>query len=76
MKQATREHMQHSLRCEIDGGVYVSEAVASNMIRGAIAGWNRFPANPFERLNNRELQVSHSPRQQECVPGIRCNRSI
>jgi DNA-binding NarL/FixJ family response regulator len=59
-KQATREQILRSLRCVIDGGVYVSEAVASNMIRGATAGWKRFPANPVDRLSNRELQVLHS----------------
>lgn len=59
-KQATREQILRSLRCVIDGGVYVSEAVASNMIRGATAGWKRFPVNPVDRLSNRELQVLHS----------------
>jgi DNA-binding NarL/FixJ family response regulator len=44
----------------IDGGVYVSEAVASNMIRGATARGKRLSANPIDRLSNRELQVLHS----------------
>ena len=36
-KQATREQILHSLRRVIDGGISVSEAVATHMIRGAYA---------------------------------------
>jgi DNA-binding NarL/FixJ family response regulator len=59
-KQATREQILYSLRRVIGGGISVSEAVASNMIRGAYAKGKRKSANPIDRLSNRELQVLHS----------------
>lgn len=59
MKEASREQILCSLRRVIDGGIYVSEAVATQMIRGAYAYGKRRPANPIERLSNRELQVLH-----------------
>jgi len=58
-KQATREQILHSLRRVIDGGISVSEAVATHMIRGAYAHGKRQWANPIARLSNRELQVLH-----------------
>jgi DNA-binding NarL/FixJ family response regulator len=57
-KQATSEQILRSLRCVIDGGIYVSEAVASNILR-ATSTRRQMPANPIDRLSNRELQVLH-----------------
>jgi DNA-binding NarL/FixJ family response regulator len=56
-KQATGEQIVRSLRRVIDGGMYVSEAVAANMIRRVSAGGRHISANPVDRLSNRELQV-------------------
>jgi DNA-binding NarL/FixJ family response regulator len=58
-KQATGEQILSSLRRVIGGGIYVSEVVASNMIRRASAGGRRISADPIDRLTNRELQVLH-----------------
>ena len=56
-KQATSEQILHALRRVLDGGIYVSEAVATQMIRGAFGGVRRTPENPLDRLSNREFQV-------------------
>jgi DNA-binding NarL/FixJ family response regulator len=56
-KQATSEQILHALRRVLDGGIYVSEAVATHMIRGAVGGVRHRPENPIDRLSNRELQV-------------------
>ncbi len=58
-KQATAEQILRSLRRVIDGGIYVSEVVATNMIRRASAGGRHISADPVDRLTNRELQVLH-----------------
>ena len=58
-KQATTEQILRSLRRVIDGGIYVSEVVAANMIRRAAAGGRHTSADPVDRLTNRELQVLH-----------------
>jgi DNA-binding NarL/FixJ family response regulator len=58
-KQATIEQILCSLRRVIDGGIYVSEVVAANMIRRASAGGRHTSADPVDRLTNRELQVLH-----------------
>jgi len=56
-KQATSEQILQALRRVLDGGIYVSDAVATHMIRGAFGGMRRRPENPLDRLSNRELQV-------------------
>ena len=56
-KQATSEQILDALRRVLGGGIYVSEAVAAHMIRGAIGRVRRRPENPIDRLSNRELQV-------------------
>jgi DNA-binding NarL/FixJ family response regulator len=58
-KQATTEQILRSLRRVIDGGIYVSEVIAANMIRRAAAGGRHISADPVDRLTNRELQVLH-----------------
>jgi DNA-binding NarL/FixJ family response regulator len=58
-KKASGEQILRSLRRVIDGGIYVSEVVAANMIRRASAGGRHISANPVDRLTNRELQVLH-----------------
>jgi DNA-binding NarL/FixJ family response regulator len=56
-KQASGEQILHALRRVLEGGIYVSEAVAAQIIRGAFGGVRRRPENPIDRLSNRELQV-------------------
>ena len=56
-KQASGEQILHALRRVLEGGIYVSEEVAAQIIRGAFGGVRRRPENPIDRLSNRELQV-------------------
>jgi DNA-binding NarL/FixJ family response regulator len=58
-KKATKEEILRSLRRVIDGGICVSEVVASNMIRRAFARGRQLSADPVDRLTNRELEVLH-----------------
>jgi DNA-binding NarL/FixJ family response regulator len=58
-KKATREEILRSLRLVIDGGICVSEVVASNMTRRAFARGRQLSADPVDRLTNRELEVLH-----------------
>jgi DNA-binding NarL/FixJ family response regulator len=58
-KKATSEQILRSLRRVIDGGICVSEVVASNMIRRASARGKHLSANPVDRLTDRELQILH-----------------
>jgi DNA-binding NarL/FixJ family response regulator len=59
MKQAASEQFLASLRRVLDGGIYVSEAVGSNMIQKFASGGSYTSANPIDRLSNRELQILH-----------------
>ena len=59
MKQAASEQFLVSLRRVMDGGIYVSEAVGSNMIQKFASGGSYTSANPIDRLSNRELQILH-----------------
>jgi DNA-binding NarL/FixJ family response regulator len=59
MKQAASEQFLASLRRVLDGGIYVSEAVGSNMIQKFASGGGYISANPIDRLSNRELQILH-----------------
>ena len=59
MKQAASEQFLVSLRRVLDGGIYVSEAVGSNMIQKFASGGAYISANPIDRLSNRELQILH-----------------
>ncbi len=59
MKQAASEQFLVSLRRVMDGGIYVSEAVGSNMIQKFASGGSYVSANPIDRLSNRELQILH-----------------
>src|ERR1700749_1243356 len=59
MKQAASEQFLVALRRVLDGGIYVSEAVGTNMIQKFAAGGAYISANPIDRLSNRELQILH-----------------
>lgn len=59
MKQAASEQFLVSLRRVMDGGIYVSETVGSNMIQKFASGGTYVSTNPIDRLSNRELQILH-----------------
>ena len=59
MKQAPTELFLTSLRRVLDGQVYVSETISSNMLSKFAAGKSYMSADPIERLTNRELQILH-----------------
>jgi DNA-binding NarL/FixJ family response regulator len=56
-KQAPSDEFLVSLRRVLNGEIYVSAAVGSNMIRKYAAGGSYPSADPVERLSNRELQI-------------------
>ncbi len=59
MKQAASEQFLVSLRRVLDGGIYVSEAVGTGMIKKIAAGGGYSSGNPVDRLSTRELQILH-----------------
>ena len=59
MKDATSEQILHSLRRVLAGAIYVSEDVGYNMIRKSTLRGSVEPANPIDRLTDRELQILH-----------------
>jgi DNA-binding NarL/FixJ family response regulator len=59
MKHAASEQFLVALRRVLDGGIYVSEAVGNSMIQKFAQGGSYIPANPIDRLSNRELQILH-----------------
>ena len=59
MKQAASEQFLVSLRRVLDGGMYVSESVGSQMIQKLTSGGAHISARPIDRLSNRELQILH-----------------
>jgi DNA-binding NarL/FixJ family response regulator len=59
-KQATGEQILCAVRCVLDGGIYASEAVMSNIMQGVPNRKKSTSADPIDRLSNRELQVLHA----------------
>lgn len=57
MKHAATDQFLTALRCVLDGGIYVSDAVGSRMIRKFADGGAYVGTSPIDRLSNRELQV-------------------
>jgi DNA-binding NarL/FixJ family response regulator len=58
MKQASSEQILYSLRRVIDGGICVSETVATNLLRGSATA-KHGSADPIARLSGREHQILH-----------------
>jgi DNA-binding NarL/FixJ family response regulator len=58
-KQATIERILYCLRRVIDGGICVSEAVATNLTRGSRPNARPRSADPIDRLSSREHQILH-----------------
>lgn len=59
MKEAASKQFVAALRRVLDGGIYVSEAVAAHMLHKFEAGGAQSSSNPIDRLSNRELQILH-----------------
>jgi len=59
MKQAASEQLLVAVRRVLEGGTYVSEALANTLMdpRGEEGARGGIVADPIERLSNRELQV-------------------
>ena len=57
MKQAAPDLLLLALRRVLGGGMYVSDAISSGMLRRAAAGERYVVSDPIERLSNRELQI-------------------
>jgi DNA-binding NarL/FixJ family response regulator len=57
MKQAESVELLLALRRVLEGGIYLSEAIGSAMIRKLATGGRRLASNPIERLSTRELQI-------------------
>jgi len=57
MKQAASDQLLIALRRVLDGGVYVSEVLASSLGKGMRTDLEPVTSDPIERLSNRELQV-------------------
>jgi DNA-binding NarL/FixJ family response regulator len=57
MKQAAGAEFIAALRRVLGGGVWVSDAIRSRMLARFAADAGSSPADPIDRLSNRELQV-------------------
>ena len=57
MKQAAGAEFIVALRRVLDGGVWVSDTVRSRMLARCAANGRAGPADPIDRLSNREVQV-------------------
>jgi DNA-binding NarL/FixJ family response regulator len=56
-KAASSEEFLASLRCVLDGHIYVSETVRRNMLQRYAGRAAPRPDDPVDRLSNRELQI-------------------
>jgi DNA-binding NarL/FixJ family response regulator len=59
MKQASGEQILQSLRCVLDGDIYLSEGVGFSMVRRSGPRGATLSSNPIDRLTDRELQILH-----------------
>jgi DNA-binding NarL/FixJ family response regulator len=57
MKQAASTEFIEALRRVLAGGIWVSDAIGSRMLRRYAADVEPVPPEPIDRLSNRELQV-------------------
>jgi DNA-binding NarL/FixJ family response regulator len=60
MKQDAAEKVVAALRRILEGEIYVSEAVGSQMLHQALTGRGKPNASPVDRLSDRELEVIQS----------------
>ncbi len=56
-KESSTDEFLASVRCVLDGQIYVSEAIRGNMLRKYAGRMLPKSADPIARLSNRELQI-------------------
>jgi DNA-binding NarL/FixJ family response regulator len=56
-KDSSTDEFLASMRCVLDGHIYVSETIRRNMLRRYAGRMSAKSADPIDRLSNRELQV-------------------
>jgi DNA-binding NarL/FixJ family response regulator len=59
MKESSIDEFLASMRCVLDGHIYVSEAIRRNVLRKYAGRMSPKPHDPIDRLSNRELQILH-----------------
>ncbi len=57
MKEAAAEHLIGAIRRVMDGGIYVSDAMASRMLEGVTGNRSKPVASLIDRLTDRELEI-------------------
>lgn len=56
-KESSTDEFLASMRCVLDGNIYVSETIRRNMLRRYAGGISAKSGDPIARLSNRELQI-------------------
>jgi DNA-binding NarL/FixJ family response regulator len=59
MKQEATENVIAAIRKILGGEIYVSDKMASRMVRRLVGGRSKMSASPVESLSDRELEVFH-----------------
>lgn len=57
MKEAAAEHLIGAIRRVMDGGIYVSDTMASRMLEGVTGARSKPSASLIDRLTDRELEI-------------------
>jgi DNA-binding NarL/FixJ family response regulator len=58
-KESSTAEFLASVRCVLDGHIYVSETIRRNVLRRYAGRMSPKPHDPIDRLSNRELQILH-----------------
>ena len=58
-KESSTDEFLASMRCVLDGQIYVSETIRRNVLRRYAGRRSPKPDDPIDRLSNRELQILH-----------------
>jgi DNA-binding NarL/FixJ family response regulator len=58
-KESSTDEFLASMRCVLDGHIYVSETIRRNVLRRYAGRMKPKPDDPIDRLSNRELQILH-----------------
>jgi DNA-binding NarL/FixJ family response regulator len=58
-KDSSTDEFLASMRCVLDGQIYVSEIIRRNVLRRYAGRMSPKPDDPIDRLSNRELQILH-----------------
>jgi DNA-binding NarL/FixJ family response regulator len=58
-KESSTDEFLVSMRCVLDGHIYVSETIRRNVLRRYAGRMSPRPDDPIDRLSNRELQILH-----------------